>query len=152
MEKPPQERYGEMVAKFKQSGLKSTPQRLAIIRILSESGDHPGIDEICARLWRRFPGIGRATVYRNILLIKSLEEVLEIGLAGGRSRYDGRKPYPHPHLICLSCGKIIDPDLANLPGITKKIAAESGFEIKTYRLDFFGWCPACRKQQKATTK
>jgi Fur family transcriptional regulator, peroxide stress response regulator len=141
------ERYAAMAAKLKGSGLKSTPQRLAIMRVLAESKGHPSVDEICRRLQRRFPGIGQATVYRNIMLIKSLGEAFEIALAGTGSRYDGRKPYPHPHIVCLECGKIIDPELASLRDMTREITAASGFEIKTFRLDFFGACPACRKKK-----
>ena len=138
------ERYVAMAAKLKASSLKSTPQRLAIMRVLAESKSHPGVDEICRRLRRRFPGISQATVYRNIMLIKSLGEAVEIALAGTGSRYDGRKPYPHPHIVCLECGKIIDPELASLSDMTREITAASGFEIRTFRLDFFGTCPACR--------
>ncbi|MFZ2800765.1 MAG: transcriptional repressor, partial [Syntrophorhabdus sp.] len=95
-------------------------------------------------LHKRFPGISQATVYRNIMLIKSLGEVLEIGFAGASTRYDGIKPFPHPHVVCLKCNKIIDPELASLHDMTKEITDESGFEIVTFRLDFFGVCPECR--------
>jgi len=140
-------RYAAMAGKLKETGLKSTPQRLAIMRVLAESKKHPSVDEICRRLRRRFPGISQATVYRNIMLIKSLGEVYEIALAGAGSRYDGRRPYPHPHIVCLECGRIIDPELASLRNMTREIAAESGFEIESFRLDFFGTCPACRSSE-----
>lgn len=138
------ERYQSMVIKLKEGNHKLTPQRLAIIRILAGSGDHPSVEDIYNQLQRRFPGISQATVYRNIMLIKSLGEVLEIGFAGGSTRYDGIKPYPHPHVVCLKCNKIVDPDLDSLQDMTKEITDESGFEIVTYRLDFFGVCPECR--------
>lgn len=142
----PKRRYAVMVEKLKKSGLKSTPQRLAIIKVLAESDRHPSVEDICVRLRKCFPGISQATVYRNIMLIKSLGEVYEIALAGTGSRYDGRKPYPHPHIVCLGCGKIIDPGLASLRDMAREITAGSGFEIKSFRLDFFGMCLACRKK------
>ena len=80
------------------------------------------------------------------MLIKSLGEASRSRLAGSGSRYDGRKPYPHPHIVCLGCGRIIDPELESLRDMTREIAAASGFEIKTFRLDFFGTCPDCRKK------
>jgi len=138
------ERYQAMVNKLKEGNHKLTPQRLAIIRILAGSGDHPSVEDIYSLLKRRFPGISQATVYRNIMILKSLGEVLEIGFAGGSNRYDGIKPYPHPHVVCLKCNKIVDPDLDSLQDMTKEITDESGFEIVTYRLDFFGVCPECR--------
>jgi len=141
-----QKRYAAMTGKLKTSGLKSTPQRLAIIRVLAESHGHPSVEDICARLRKDFPGISPATVYRNIMLIKSLGEAYEIALAGAGSRYDGRKPYPHPHIVCLGCGAIIDPELKSLRDMTREITAASGFVIKTFRLDFFGTCPDCCKK------
>jgi len=146
MEYESHERYKEMVAVLKQHHQKLTPQRLAIIRILAESEGHPSVEDIYSQLQRRFPGISQATVYRTIMLIKSLGEVLELGFAGGSNRYDGRKPYPHPHAVCIKCNKIIDPDLETLQDMTKEITNETGFEIVTYRLDFFGICPECRKR------
>jgi Fur family peroxide stress response transcriptional regulator len=137
-------RYTAIADNLKEAGYKLTPQRLAIIRILSESETHPSVEDIYNKLKRRFPGISQATVYRNILLMKSLGEVIEIGFASGSSRYDGRKPYPHPHIVCLKCNKIIDPELDTLNDMTKEITEESGFEIVTYRLDFFGICLECR--------
>ena len=138
------ERYQAMVKKLKDNSHKLTPQRLAIIRILAGSENHPSVEDIYNLLHKRFPGISQATVYRNIMLIKSLGEVLEIGFAGASTRYDGIKPFPHPHVVCLKCNKIIDPELASLHYMTKEITDESGFEIVTFRLDFFGVCPECR--------
>lgn len=139
-------RYDVIAKKLKESGNKLTPQRLVIARILAESDGHPSVEDIYKQLRRKFPGISQATVYRNIMLFKSLGEVLEIGFAGGSTRYDGKKPYPHPHVICLRCNKIIDPDLESLHDLTKEIIDESGFEIVMYRLDFFGICPECREK------
>lgn len=142
------ERYKSIVDKLKENGHKLTPQRLAIIKILSESKGHPSVEDIYKQLQKNFPGVSEATVYRNILLIKSLGEVLELGFAGESTHYDGRKPNPHPHIICISCRKIIDPDLESLNEMTKEITEESGFEILTYRLDFFGICPECRRKKE----
>lgn len=139
-------RYDVISKKLKESGNKLTPQRLVIARILAESKGHPSVEDIYNQLKRDFPGISQATVYRNIMLLKSLGEVLEIGFAGSSARYDGKKPYPHPHVVCLKCNKIIDPELNSLRDMTEEIVDESGFEIVTYRLDFFGICPECRKR------
>lgn len=133
-----------MVSKLREHSQKLTPQRLAILRILAKSEGHPSVEAIHKKLQRDFPGISQATIYRTIMLAKSLGEVLELGFADGSNRYDGNKPDPHPHLICTKCKKIIDPEVSNLDEISRKIAEESGFDILTYRLDFFGICPECR--------
>lgn len=146
------ERQHAMARTLKAAGLKLTPQRLAIVRVLAASAEHPSVDDLCARLRKDFPGISPATVYRNVTLIKSLGEAVEIAFAGSGSRYDGRKPYPHPHIVCLECGRIIDPKLDSLRNMTREVADGSGFEILSYRLDFFGRCPACRKATSPVAK
>ena len=152
MSSVPGERLRAMAAKVKASGLKLTPQRLAIMRLLAESDDHPGVEGIWRQLKRRFPGISQATVYRTIQLVKSLGEAVEIAFAGGGSRYDGRKPHPHPHVICMQCGRILDPDLASLKDMAREVSAASGYQITTFRLDFFGTCPACLRDGKKHKK
>jgi len=80
--------------------------------------------------------------------MKEIGEVLEIGFAEGNNRYDGNKPYPHPHLICIKCKEIIDPDLATLSDITQKLEQDTGFRILNHRLDFFGICTRCQEKKQ----
>ncbi|MBU1162001.1 MAG: transcriptional repressor [Proteobacteria bacterium] len=141
----PKERFDSIIKKLRESDHKLTPQRLAVIKILARSEGHPSIVKIYEQLQDDFPTMSLATVYRNVMLIKSLGEVLELGFADASNRYDGNKPYPHPHVICIRCNKIIDPDLAGLTDMAKEVADETGFEILTHRLDFFGICCDCKK-------
>jgi len=103
-------------------------------------------EKICTQLQDDFPTMSLATVYRNVMLLKSLGEVLELGFPDGSNRYDGNKPYPHPHVICYQCKKNIDPSLEILEDLTKEVADETGFHILTHRLDFFGICGDCQKE------
>jgi len=139
------ERFDSIVKKLRKNNHKLTPQRLAVIKILTRSEGHPSVERIYEQLQDDFPTMSLATVYRNVMLIKSLGEVLELGFTDGSNRYDGNKPYPHPHVICIRCSKIIDPDLAGLTDMTREVADETGFEILTHRLDFFGICRDCKK-------
>jgi Fur family peroxide stress response transcriptional regulator len=84
-----------------------------------------------------------ATVYKNIALIKSLGEVLELGFPDGSNRYDGNKPTSHPHVICIKCKKIVDPELDSLDEMKNEVALETHFKILDHRLDFFGICSNC---------
>jgi Fur family peroxide stress response transcriptional regulator len=94
-----------------------------------------------------FPTMSLATVYRNIVLIKSLGEVLELGFPDGSNRYDGNKPTPHPHIICIKCKKIVDPDLDSLDEMKKEVELETNFKILNHRLDFFGICSNCMAEK-----
>ena len=139
----PVERFNSIVQKIKENNQRLTPQRLAIVKILAHSESHPSVEKIYQQLRDDFPTMSLATVYRNILLIKSLGEVLELGFPDGSNRYDGNKPYPHPHVICIKCKKIVDPDLDSLDDMKKEVANETNFKILNHRLDFFGICSNC---------
>lgn len=145
----PQQRFEIIVQKLKEGNFKLTPQRLAVARILARSEGHPSVDAIHDQLQEDFPTMSLATVYRNVMLIKSLGEVLEIGFPEGGNRYDGNKPYPHPHIICVRCKKIVDPELSSLKDVTREVMATSGFKILTHRMDFFGICSACQSEDTA---
>jgi Fur family peroxide stress response transcriptional regulator len=144
----PEVRLQEMISKLKERELRITPQRLAILRILAVSAGHPSVEQIYEKVRVDFPTTSLATVYKNIALLKELGEALELGFPDGSNRYDGNNPYPHPHLVCLRCKKIIDPDLASLAEVTDELGKETGFRIVSHRLDFFGICRACQEKEK----
>jgi Fur family peroxide stress response transcriptional regulator len=133
-----------MVQKLREHDHRITPQRLAILRVLAASDGHPSVEQIYARVKDDFPTTSLATVYKNVALLKSLGEVLELGFSDDSNRYDGNKPYPHPHLVCTRCKKIIDPDLSMLQDLTQELVRETGFRILNHRMDFFGICPECQ--------
>ena len=136
-------RFEIIVQKLKAHGCKITPQRLAIVEILATSEGHPSVENIHDQLKKNFPTMSLATVYKNIALIKSFGEVLELGFPDGSNRYDGNRPYPHPHVICIKCKKIVDPDLDSTDLLKKEVAEETNFKILNHRLDFFGICNDC---------
>jgi Fur family peroxide stress response transcriptional regulator len=142
-----QERFETIIQKLRDNSHKITPQRMAIVKILAKSDGHPSVEDIYDQIKKDFPTMSLATVYRNIVLIKSLGEVLELGFPDGSNRYDGNKPAPHPHVICIKCKKIVDPDLDSLDEMTKEVALETDFKILNHRLDFFGICSNCMAEK-----
>jgi len=132
-----------IIQKLRDNGQKITPQRLAIVKILAKSKGHPSVEDIHGEIKKNFPTMSLATVYRNIVLIKSLGEVLELGFPDGSNRYDGNKPYPHPHVICIKCKKVVDSNLGSLDDLKDEVAVETNFKILNHRLDFFGICSNC---------
>ncbi len=148
----PKERIAAMVQRLKESDHRITPQRLAILDVLARSEGHPSADAIYRQLAVRFPTMSPATVYKTLAVLKSRGEVLELEFSELSNRYDGRKPYPHPHVICTDCGLVVDPSLLGLEEITSRVMAETGFTISTHRLDFFGLCPSCRNKRLLAEK
>ena len=144
----PDKRSDTIIQKLRENGHKITPQRLAIVKILAVSDGHPSVEDIYEQIRMDFPTMSLATVYRNIVLLKSLGEVLELGFPDGSNRYDGNTPVPHPHIICIQCKKIVDPVLDSLDKMKKEVALETGFKILNHRLDFFGICSSCMAKNK----
>jgi len=144
----PGTRYDTMLQHLRDNGYRVTPQRLAVLRILSRSEGHPSVETIHAQVRETFPTTSLATVYKTVTLLKELGEVLELGFPEGSNRYDGNKPYPHPHLICTRCHKILDPEPAGLDHLTDHLVSTTGFHIATHRLDFFGLCAECWNKEQ----
>jgi Fur family transcriptional regulator, peroxide stress response regulator len=142
----PQIRLQQMILKLKDHNFRITPQRLAVLKVLAASKDHPSVDRTYEQVKKTFPTTSLATIYKTIALLKEMHEVLEIRFSEG-SRFDGNKPYPHPHVICLECKKIIDPDLMGLGQLTEEAARRTRFRIMGHRLDFFGICPECQAKE-----
>jgi Fur family peroxide stress response transcriptional regulator len=136
----------QMVSKLRDHAFRITPQRLAVLKVLAASEGHPSAEKVYESVRREFPTTSIATVYKTIHLLKEMSEVLEIAFPDHSNRYDGHRPYPHPHAICVRCRKIIDPHLKSLEDMTAEVAEETGFDILTHRLDFFGVCDECRER------
>jgi Fur family transcriptional regulator, peroxide stress response regulator len=120
---------------------------LAILKVLAESKGHPSVESIYAQVKPNFPTTSLATVYKNVTVLKELGQVLELGFSDDSNRYDGHKPYDHPHVVCIRCKKILDPDMAALKDMTQELMSATGFVITRHRLDFFGICPDCQAKE-----
>ncbi|MGD9080210.1 MAG: transcriptional repressor, partial [Desulfobacterales bacterium] len=103
-----EQRLNQMLQKLKEHDFRLTPQRLAVLKVLAVSEGHPTVERIYETVRTEFPTTSIATIYKTVNLLKQLNEVIELGFPDGSNRYDGNKPYPHPHVICTECKKIID--------------------------------------------
>ena len=139
-------RLDYMIERLKENEFRITPQRIAIVEILANSYDHPGVDQIYREVTKKFPTTSLATVYKTVTLLKELGEVMEMGFGDESNRYDGRNPRSHPHIMCVKCKSITDPELSSLNEMSKELFTETGYKIVSHRLDFFGICPNCQKK------
>jgi Fur family peroxide stress response transcriptional regulator len=139
----PGTRLDHVVVSLKTAGHRITPQRLAIIRILMESREHPSVEQVYHQVRKDFPTTSLATVYNTLERLKEMGEVLELPFSGG-SRYDGLNPHSHPHLRCTVCGAIEDLDI-NLGPAAQEVAARRGYADVQHRLEFYGVCPRCQR-------
>jgi Fur family ferric uptake transcriptional regulator len=119
-------------------GLKMTGQRRLIARVLSDSGDHPDVEELYRRAALRDARISIATVYRTVRLLEEKGILERHDFGGGRARYEPTEPGHHHHLIDVDTGKVIEFSDPRHEALAKEIAARLGFELVDHRLELFG--------------
>ena len=141
----PKIRFDELITALKGRDYRLTPQRMELIRLIASSEGHPSAAQFYARIKVQFPTMSHATVYKTLGLLKEMGQVLEIDLRGD-SHYDGNRPQPHPHVICVQCGKIIDGEVNIDASAIRKLEMESGYKILRSQVSFFGLCPDCKKE------
>jgi Fur family peroxide stress response transcriptional regulator len=143
-----QARYEQLLAKLRQNDYRMTPQRMSLLRLIATSESHPSAARLYEQIKVQYPTMSLATVYKTLDLLKQLGEVLEIDLRDD-SHYDGNRPYPHAHLICTKCQKIMDGELEpSVRALVSEAEQVSGFRIERHQLNFYGLCPDCQKNQE----
>ncbi|BCA78553.1 transcriptional repressor [Desulfuromonas sp. AOP6] len=137
-------RFQNIIDSLRQKDFRITPQRYAVLKLLCSSRAHPGPGEVYEQLRQQFPTLSLATVYKTAALLRDMGELTELPMKDGTTRYDGRNPAPHPHVICNNCLKVMDFEAPPLDFLQQEAESATGFQIAEYRVDFFGLCPECR--------
>ncbi|WP_133582325.1 peroxide-responsive transcriptional repressor PerR [Aureibacillus halotolerans] len=135
----------EALGSLKKAGVRITPQRHAILEFLSTSQAHPTADDIYKALEGKFPNMSVATVYNNLRVFKEAGLVKELTYGDSSSRFDYVTSH-HYHIICESCGKIVDFHYPGLDEVEALAAHVTGFDISHHRMEIYGTCPECKHQ------
>jgi Fur family ferric uptake transcriptional regulator len=121
-----------------ESGLKMTGQRRLIARVLSDSDDHPDVEELYRRAVALDSRISVATVYRTVRLLEEKGILERRDFGGGRARYDQADRGHHHHLIDVDTGNVIEFSDAEHDRLARAIAERLGFDLVQLRLELFG--------------
>lgn len=119
-------------------GLKMTGQRRVIARVLSESEDHPDVEELYRRCSGLDPRISIATVYRTVRLFEERGILARRDFGGGRARYEATAHGHHHHLIDIETGRVIEFADSEHERVLQAIAARLGFDLVSHRLELYG--------------
>jgi len=131
-------------AKYRELGIKLTPQRIAILDYLEGNLSHPSAEDVYRAVLRKFPTMSFATVYNTLETLKGRGLVAELTGDPEKKRFDPN-PRPHHHLICTRCRRIMDLHAEfRLPVADRDRA---GFEITGNHIEFYGTCPDCSKRK-----
>ncbi|HBE72948.1 MAG TPA: ferric uptake regulation protein [candidate division Zixibacteria bacterium] len=137
-------------------GQRLTAPRQAIYQALSGAQGHLSADEIFLRVRGRMPGIGLATVYRNLELLRTGGHIRSVDAGDGKARYELHQaaggPGHHHHLICRQCGQVIDymdfekDELALVKKLETQLSGKYKYQIAEHDITFYGTCPNCAKR------
>ena len=119
-------------------GLRLTDQRKLIAKVMSESEDHPDVDELHKRVNKVDTKISIATVYRTVKLFEEAGIVAKHDFKGTKARYEEATSEHHDHLIDINTGEItefVDEDIEKLQ---EKVAAKLGYKLIDHRLELYG--------------
>ena len=119
-------------------GVKLTEQRKIIAKIMSESQDHPDVDELYKRASSIDKKISIATVYRTVKLFEESGIVAKHDFKGGKARYEELSESHHDHLIDIKTGEIIEFVDEEIEKLQKKVADKYGYNLVDHKLELYG--------------
>jgi Fur family peroxide stress response transcriptional regulator len=136
-------RMVEFAAHCRQKGLAVTPQRMAIIRALFSSAEHPSADRIYATVGREHPHMSLATVHRTLEKLVEIGEARKVTVLHDRARYEGNVT-PHHHVVCVRCRRIRDIEIPGVEHLLKGRAVIGEFRVFGTSVEVLAICQACR--------
>ncbi len=119
-------------------GVKLTDQRKIIAKVMSESQDHPNVDELYKRVSKVDSKISIATVYRTVKLFEESGILAKHEFKGGKARYEELSESHHDHLIDVKTGEIIEFVNEEIEILQKKVAEKYGYELVDHKLELYG--------------
>ena len=119
-------------------GVKLTEQRKIIARVMSESDDHPDVDELYKRVSKIDSKISIATVYRTVKLFEESGILTKHEFKGGKARYETLNESHHDHLIDVKTGEIIEFVDEEIEKLQKRVAEKYGYDLVDHKLELYG--------------
>ena len=119
-------------------GVKLTDQRKIIAKAMSESNDHPDVDELYKRVSKIDSKISIATVYRTVKLFEEVGILTKHEFKGGKARYEELNEGHHDHLIDIKSGEIIEFVNDEIEKLQRKVAEKYGYTLVDHKLELYG--------------
>ncbi|MCE7988838.1 MAG: transcriptional repressor [Caldilinea sp. CFX5] len=135
------------IARLRAAGYKITPPRLAVLEVIEQEGEHLDPAQILRRAQSIHPAIGRATIYRTLELLTQLNIVRPIYVGEHGPTYI-RAEGGHHHLVCSTCGIVIDFDQCMAGDMMRDLSDRFGFQIQSHLLEFYGTCANCQNTNR----
>jgi Fur family ferric uptake transcriptional regulator len=134
--------------RLRAAGLRVTASRVAVLRVLAESRDHPRVDQVIDRVRASGMPISTQAAYDVCEALHRVALARRLEPAGGPVRYEARVGDNHHHLVCRSCGAAHDVDCAVGAAPCLLPPEAHGFRVDEAEVTFWGLCPACQPDQQ----
>ena len=128
----------EIENKCIKKGVRLTDQRKLVAKIMSESDDHPDVDELHKRVSKLDSKISIATVYRTVKLFEESGIIAKHDFKGNKARYEQTTQEHHDHLIDINTGEITEFINEDIEKLQKQVAAKLGYKLVDHRLELYG--------------
>ena len=128
----------EIENKCIQQGVRLTEQRKLVAKVMSESKDHPDVDELHKRVNKIDSKISIATVYRTVKLFEESGIVAKHDFKGTKARYEEAAQEHHDHLIDINTGEITEFVNEDIEKLQEQVAAKLGYKLVDHRLELYG--------------
>ena len=119
-------------------GVRLTEQRKLVAKVMSDSDDHPDVDELHKRVSKLDSKVSIATVYRTVKLFEEAGIVSKHDFKGNKARYEEVPKEHHDHLIDINTGEIIEFVDEDIEKLQKKVAEKLGYKLVDHRLALYG--------------
>jgi Fur family ferric uptake transcriptional regulator len=130
---------------IRRKNLRHSEQRMQILDVFLKYEKHLTADELYRMVKRKYPSMGTATVYRTLRLLRDSGLCRELKLDDGTTTYEHLYGHDHhDHLICTSCGTLVEAVDPEIEKLQEKLARTHGFKIKSHKLEIYGICRRCR--------
>ena len=125
-----------------------TPQRLLIVRSLRHAGGHVTAAQIADDVRREYPFVDVSTVYRTLDVLRRMRLVTGTDMGSGDDVFEWSPEQPHHHLICSSCGEVLELSHGYLAKLEDQIERDFHFQPDLHHFAIFGLCEECSLEVK----
>lgn len=133
---------------LRQRGIRLTRQRELLFGLLHNSRSHLHADQLYEMAKEKDPKINRVTVYRTLKVLKEQGLIDELDLMhydGEHHYYETRLKREHAHIVCMSCGSVMEYFGDPLREIKEQIESQFGFQVEVARTEVGGYCADCQR-------
>ena len=134
--------------KLNTAGLRVTNQRALLLEIIRQGEGHLDADELYRRAREKQPRLSLSTIYRALQKFKKLGLVEEVHFDETHHHYEAKQSSEHHHLVCLSCGRVVEFKYPLTRLVKRRVTEAKDFEITGSEVRIAGYCSKCRQERK----